>query len=307
MSYATVLELATMSRNVYYNLNSSDWLNGTYTNVWDVSVSNDTVRAYLFTGSDIGNVVAFKGTSTYWTTVQIRDPSLCYRKNAFVDDVSVMSTVQNDKYNDNLYYTCCFYKQSTLFGCNDTSVRLNDTYTDHSKKTCNTSCYARSKGDPLNYMNVITDVIRNVYDIIDPNEQLMFTGHSLGGTLASLAAVIYNMTAVSFESPGDRHYAEIIGLDTHRGRVYQFGHNGDPLFRGHCGQLCNLLGYHVNTKCHIGTTCLYDSQSKLGLSESILNHRIDYIVRDIIPEWKTDFPICTQDDQCEDCTSWTFI
>lgn len=296
--YTTISELVLMSRNVYYDIGDQNWLNGSYSGVWDISVSNDTVRAYLFTDSVVGDVIAFKGTSTYWTTSTISDPVVCERKNAF--GFYKMSTVENDKYNDNLYYSCCFYKQSGLFHC-DTQCSGN-----LFQNTCCKDCYKKSLDDPNNYLNVITSIIENAYTIVPKSNDIVFTGHSLGGTLASLAAVLYNKTGVSFESPGDLHYARLIGLNINSGRVFQFGHTGDPLFTGHCGNLCSVFGYHVNTKCHVGKVCLYDSKKKLGISESVLNHRVEYVVNNIVPEWSTDFPNCTQETDCTDCKTWTF-
>lgn len=57
------------------------------------------------------------------------------------------------------------------------------------------------------------------------------------------------------------------------------------------------------TKCHSGYTCTYNAKEKLGYTESILNHRIDSIIKNIIPHWENDFPECIQDITCSDCES----
>ena len=57
MDYNTISDLAKMSYNVYYDINNKNWLNTTLNNVIDVSISNDTVRAYLFTNNEKTNTV----------------------------------------------------------------------------------------------------------------------------------------------------------------------------------------------------------------------------------------------------------
>ena len=63
INYNTVYEMAVMSHNVYYKMTSTNWINTTLDQVTDISLSNDTVKAYFFTNKqrNIG-VIAFKGT-----------------------------------------------------------------------------------------------------------------------------------------------------------------------------------------------------------------------------------------------------
>ena len=60
------------------------------------------------------------------------------------------------------------------------------------------------------------------------------------------------------------------------------------------------------TKCHSGYTCTYNAKEKLGYTESILNHRIDSIIKNIIPHWENDFPECVQNKDCSDCENWVY-
>ena len=117
-----------MSHNVYYPIGDKTWLNTTLSSVFDISVSNDTIRSYLFTDETRNvAVIAFKGTSIYWTgsntnantnantgNVSIVDTSLQFEMTN--DKMCSLSTYKNDKFNDNLFFSCCFYKQSSLFG-----------------------------------------------------------------------------------------------------------------------------------------------------------------------------------------------
>ncbi len=113
-TFPNILELVKMSHNVYYRIDSSHWLNVTLTKVRDLSITNNTVRAYLFSNDDgTENVVSFKGTSTFWTSLSVHEENE-------PDSIKIKSlTARNDKYNDNLYYSCCFYKQSKLFKCDN--------------------------------------------------------------------------------------------------------------------------------------------------------------------------------------------
>lgn len=299
--YSNILEFGKMSYNVYYDIGSSHWLNVTLLNVTDISITNDTVRAYLFSNKlGTENVVAFKGTSTFWTTLSLDKTE---DKNDIIQINSL--TAHNDKFNDNLYYSCCFYKQSNLFKCDN---QCKEFVKGNEKKECCADCYKDSVNLDNNYINYIYKIVENVNKIIRKDSKIMFTGHSLGGTLATLAGVIYKKPAVSFQSPGDLHYFTQIGLineSDEYSNIYQFGHNGDPLFVGDCDSTCKLLGYNVNTKCHVGKTCLYDSKKKLNIYESLLNHRIEYVINTIVPKWENDFPECKFESDCKDCESWT--
>jgi lipase ATG15 len=315
--YSNILEFGKMSYNVYYDIGSDNWLNVTLLNVTDISITNDTVRAYLFS-NDLGteNVVAFKGTSTYWTTLSLDNSNnldnLLQNTNTN-NQIEINSlTAENDKFNDNLYYSCCYYKQSNIFTCNNECNNLGDLNPFNRGKICCENCYKDSVHLDNNYIHYIYKIMENVDKIIEKDSKIVFTGHSLGGTLATLAGIIYNKPVVSFQSPGDLHYFTRIGFinDFNRlnfSNIYQFGHNGDPLFMGDCGSTCSLLGYNINTKCHVGKTCLYDSRKKLSISESLLNHRIEYVINTIIPKWENDFPNCTFESSCIDCESWNYI
>jgi lipase ATG15 len=298
MDYNTISDLAKMSYNVYYDINHKNWLNTTLKNVIDVSISNDTVRAYLFTNDEkTNNVIAFKGTSTYWTNNNNKLNEMYYSQNQ--KNMCMLSSSENDKYNDNLFFACCFYKQNSLFeSCNECNNM--EIY------SCCSDCYKKSVRDKNNYINDITKIIDRVKSEIDFNKsKIYFTGHSLGGMLASIAALLYNKTGASFETPGDLHYMKLT-YNKQNNNFYHFGHTADPIFMGNCGKTCSLFGYNINTMCHSGYTCLYDSKAKLGHSESIFNHRIEYIVKNIVPKFENDMPNCTIESNCSDCTNWNF-
>jgi putative lipase involved disintegration of autophagic bodies len=305
--------MAKMSHNVYYKIRGKEWLNTTLEQVTDVSVLNDTVKAYLYK-DNTNAVIAFKGTSVYWIsdqydlekqseriqTERIQSQQKQKLLQTDMDLVCPLSSSAHDKFNDNLFFSCCFYKQSNLFN------KCDECKGDNLQSECCKNCYKTSLGYVDNYINLVKDIVENVRKTVDfDNTNVYFTGHSLGGMLASVASVIYDKPAVTFESPGDLHYLILSGIGI-SDKVYHFGHNGDPLFVGNCGVTCSIVGYYIDTKCHSGFTCSYDAKGKLGYTESILNHRIEYIIKHVIPNWEKDFPECIVDSNCIDCENWNY-
>ncbi len=68
-----------------------------------------------------------------------------------------------------------------------------------------------------------------------PSATIWFTGHSLGGALASLAASTFEASAVTFNAPGEKLYALRLGLDLKKAHsVFHFGVSSDPIFTGRC-------------------------------------------------------------------------
>lgn len=311
INYENVYEFAKMSNNAYYDIASKYWLNTTLDIVENKSIDNHTVKAYLFTNLERDKVVvSFKGTSVYWTNyrsnvLQIdktKDEYTLITNDLLKDyETCTLSSSANDKYNDNMFFSCCFYKQSNLFKDCGICERLE-------KTECCSKCYSNTLDYEKNYINVVKMIIDSIrvdynFDKVD----VYFTGHSLGGMLASIASIIYDKPAVTFETPGDIHYIRQSGIsNTGSDKIYHFGHNADPIFIGTCGTTCSMVGYNINTKCHSGFTCLYDAKGKLGYTESIFNHRIEYIIKNVISKWENDFPECTNDIMCLDCEGWQF-
>jgi lipase ATG15 len=286
--YKLIHDLAIMSNNVYTYINHSNWIHLENYTVIDITNDINTVKSFHFNNKDTGvNVISFKGTTTL----------IGLRENENTLENTFSSTYM-DKFNDNLYFSCCFYKQSNLFNQSHCNYYINN------ENICSKSCYKNSIEFSLNYINIAKDIIEKIKDNID-FENVIFTGHSLGGTIATIMGILYNKTSISFESPGDKHYIDLIGLKAHSG-TYHFGHDADPIFLGNCGNTCWTFGYNIYTKCHSGYTCTYNAKEKLGYSESILNHRIDYIIKNIIPHWENDFPECVQNTNCSDCESWSY-
>lgn len=310
LNYDDVYELGVMSYNVYLNIGDKSWMNTKLDNVLDISIINDSVKAYMFSNNDKSkNVIALKGTSIYFgslmSTIDIMDINTeIYNENIVINnelnnETSILSSISNDKWNDNLFFSCCFNLQTSIKDC-----------VCESSNVCCKNCYIKSLNFEKNYLVILEKIMDNVKTIIDiNNSEIVFTGHSLGGMMASYLGIIYNKLAVTFESPGDKHYLLLSGIIDNQleyNNIYHFGHNADPIFLGNCGSTCSLMGYYMNTKCHIGNTCLYDAKKELKYTESILNHRIDFILKNIFPLWETNLPECIRDKLCEDCIEWNY-
>jgi len=294
MNLELVKILANMSYNAYTSHNSSHWNDIPLNNSLDIGY-HDTIHAYLFSDESYSkNIIAFKGTSVNW--FESAD-----------DDISSRNTVYNDKLNDNLYFSCCYYSQTSLY--NTTSICEPSR---NERRICQKDCYTNSLKYSFNYYNIALDIMKNITKTIDlANSELIFTGHSLGGTIATLMGIEYNKTVVTFESPGEKHYIDLLGLDyTYvQDKIYHFGHNADTLFTGKChgiSSLCYLGGYMIYTKCHIGNVCEYDSIGNLGLSDSILTHKLKYVIDHVMKYWD-NLPVCVKNTTCTDCETWSYV
>ena len=290
INYNTVKNMLLMSYNAYMEPNNSNWQKVEYNHTIDISIDPNDIQAYLFSDDTKQfNVVAIKGTSISYVPMLL---------SAF------KSPAPHDKYNDNLFFSCCFYKQSKLFkdSCDDTST---------SKYDCKKECYTNSTQLPINYLNMLSHLIENTRKEIDFDKaNLYFTGHSLGGFLATSLGLLYDKQVITFDSPGGKHYFDLAHIKhDNDNRIYNFGHNADSIMHGHCGALCWTWGYIVETKCHIGNSCIYDSKSKLGISDSIRTHQLEYIINNILPKWETDLPTCQYHEECidENCEKWTYV
>jgi lipase ATG15 len=68
----------------------------------------------------------------------------------------------------------------------------------------------------------------------------------------------------------------------------------------------------METKCHTGSSCVYDTKSKLGWRSNIKNHGIVPFI-EIIDKWyditngKEHVASCTKKEDCKDCQHWNFI
>jgi len=300
IDYTNVKTMSLMSYDAYLELNDNNWKKVNYNTSKPISNNIDNIRGYLFKKDNI-NIIAIKGTTVNF--IPFTEYEDYY---TFNQQINSLDTVKNDRFNDNMFFSCCYYKQSKEY-----TDYLDDTVCNRdNEKICNKSCYTESTKIELNYINIITNIIENMKkDINFDTEIVVFTGHSLGGTLATMMGMKYNKQVISFDSPGTRHYINLLNIQENTEQIYHFGHTADSIMHGDCGSTCNLLGYNLDTECHVGYTCVYDSKKKLGYFDSIRYHQLKWIIDYILPHWETDFPECIFNKPCKErnCDKWEYI
>ncbi|CAG8630376.1 9010_t:CDS:2 [Acaulospora morrowiae] len=128
---------------------------------------------------------------------------------------------------------------------------------------------------------------------------------------------LYNVPAIVFQTPGEMLYAKRIGLDVNNSsasNIYHFGHSADPIFTGNCVGVstCYIWGFAMETKCHLGKSCLYDTRSRLGWSPNIKHHSLLTFIEKVIKEWSSitggeeEVAQCQSETGCTDCAHWQF-
>ncbi|KAJ1962277.1 putative lipase atg15, partial [Dispira parvispora] len=288
----TVVALAKMCANAYslpsddgwYDLHKQEWHNATSFG-WD----SDGVRGYIYTDdSNSTVVVAIKGTSARF----------------FLGGDS--DTSARDKVNDNRLFSCCCarvdYSWSTVCDC----------YQGGGK--CDQQCLEDSLDQDDLYFQAVSNFFLYVNDIY-PNADIWFTGHSLGGSVAGLIGHTFGHPVVAFQSPGELLAASRLHLplgpavDMNQVPIWHFGNNADPIFMGTCTgatSSCYYGGYALESRCHLGQTCVIDMVKHKGWSVDIRNHRIAKVIDGVLIDDSVPWPNCTADLTCTDCAKWSF-
>ncbi|KAI8884270.1 alpha/beta-hydrolase [Backusella circina FSU 941] len=216
-------------------------------------------------------------------------------------------TGEKDKLNDNILFSCCCGKVgrgwSSVCGCND----KNEAY------VCESKCIEDSILKEELYYDHAIDMYLDLYKRY-PDAEIWLTGHSLGGAIASLLGQTFGLPTVTFESPGDNLASTRLHLPRPPGAVdmpiWHFGHTADPLFIGVCtGPLsgCYYAGFIMESRCHAGKVCIWDTVKDNGWKVNLATHRIGSVIEDIIKK-PSEFPLptCKIQTDCEDCGLWSF-
>ncbi|KAJ7707369.1 alpha/beta-hydrolase [Mycena rosella] len=291
----TLLELAKMSNNAYVDPDDPAWYelgaNWTVSYPFGWEPDADGFRGHVFATPDNATVVlALKGTSS-----------------GFLGGGG--PTAKKDKLNDNLLFSCC---------CAYVNFRWTpvcDCY--RGGWTCQADCVEESLIDDSLFYPIGTNLYNNL-TYMYPNADVWIIGHSLGGALASLLGATFGSPVVAFESPGEKMAAGRLHLPSppstqHITHVY---HTADPIAMGTCNGVlssCALGGYAMESKCHLGTSIVYDTVSNLSWPVDIRTHGIVNVIEKVLGvpwppsvEAGREVPQAHEEEDCIECYSWEY-
>ncbi|KAJ3213229.1 putative lipase atg15, partial [Dinochytrium kinnereticum] len=183
----TVLALGKMAYNAYYEPTNREWVE---VPGWGASDGFGTkgsgIRGYIYASeSQDVVVIVIKGTS-------LQTP------------VTGGPSSANDKLNDNKMFSCCCGKAgwswTPVCGCANRAAT-----------SCDVECVRRESDFKESYYRLATSIAHTV-QLLFPASSIWMSGHSLGGALASLVALTFDLPALTYETPGDLLFAKRLGL-----------------------------------------------------------------------------------------------
>lgn len=293
---STVLNLAKIAQNAYVrNPHTGDWQNVTDYDSHDAfGWDEDYIRGHVFK-NDLKKllIISIKGTSSA----------------GLPGTGSEQDTIENDKFNDNLLFSCCCARVSYLW------TPVCDCYLD--AFTCDQPCLERNIRDNSNYYKSGCQIYRTVANKY-PDYTIWTLGHSLGGALSSLVARTYGLVGVTFETPGELLASQRLHLplpdDSSFDNIWHVGNNADPIYMGTCNgasSSCNLAGYAMESNCHSGWQITYDTIKELNWGVDVRKHRIKTVIDKVIAQLEVPEAIFSGngkgDNPCIDCFDWEFV
>jgi lipase ATG15 len=293
----TVISFARMASNAYIlEPHTGEWedVGSGYNYTEDFGWESDGLRGHIFADTENSTIViGLKGTSP-----AVFDGS---------------ETTTNDKINDNLFFSCCCgqggqYLWRQVCDCQTSAYK------------CNSTCLVTALRAKNRYYYAAQDLYHNVTALY-PDAEVWMAGHSLGGAVSSFIGLTFGHPAVTFEAVPEAMPASRLGLPTPPGHQigslqarkytggFHFGHTADPVYMGQCnsvGSSCTLGGYAMQSVCHTGFKCVYDTVKDLGWRVGIGTHKILGVIKDVLERY--DEPAkCEQYVNCTDCFPWEFF
>ncbi|KAI1375906.1 alpha/beta-hydrolase [Hypoxylon crocopeplum] len=219
-------------------------------------------------------------------------------------------TTTNDKINDNLFFSCCCAQQGQ-WSWHQVCDCATSTY------SCNNTCVKKALREENRYYQAARELYANVTELY-PESNIWVAGHSLGGAVSSLLGLTYGLPVVTFEAVPEALAAGRLALpvpphaDPEFPQTRQYtgtfhvGHTADPIYIGTCNGAtasCSFAGYALETACHTGYECVYDTVGDYGWRVGIGTHKIRSVINDVIRKYDT-VPECRFTPECRDCASW---
>lgn len=293
----TVLTFAQMTANDYIEEpGTGQWhtIHGKFNYSGSFGWQKDGLRGHIYSDKTNSTVIiSLKGTSP-----------------ALFDGAG---TTTNDKVNDNLFFSCCCGQGGSYLwrqSCDCQSATF----------TANLTCIVESMTDENRYYQAGIDLYSNVTEIY-PDANIWMTGHSLGGAMTSLVGLTFGLPVVTFEAVPEALPAARLGLPSPPGYdpqfpqsrqftgSYHFGHTADPIYMGTCNginSICTWGGYALESACHTGQTCTYDTVADKGWRVGLGTHKIENVISDVILKYDS-VPSCVAEEECFDCELWKFF
>ncbi|KAI8984726.1 Alpha/Beta hydrolase protein, partial [Mycotypha africana] len=280
-----------MTNNAYLDisLNDTDWYD--IEEPWKLNNSfgwkENGLRGHIFTNDDDSLVViSIKGTSAgLWTGGP---------------------TGEKDKINDNMLFSCCCARISRAW------TPVCDCYQGNGY-ICENSCLQKNIQESELYYDSAMVMVEEVIHRFKKST-IWITGHSLGGALASLVGQTFGIPTVTFEIPGDKLASTRLHLPSgvyNNRALWHFGHTADPIFVGVCtgpSSSCWYGGYAMESRCHTGKKCVWDTVKDNGWRVDIRSHRVKDVIENILKK-KEEFPLpnCVyEEEDCQDCGLWSY-
>ncbi|KAJ5171330.1 Lipase class 3 [Penicillium coprophilum] len=288
----TVLTFAQMTANDYIQEpGTGEWhtIHGQFNYSGSFGWQKDGLRGHIYSDKTNSTVViSLKGTSP-----------------ALFDGAG---TTTNDKVNDNLYFSCCCGQGGSYLwrqSCDCQSATF----------TANLTCIVESMTDENRYYQAAIDLYSNVTEIY-PDANVWMTGHSLGGAMTSLVGLTFGLPVFQ------KHYPQLVLVSQARQGMtprlpqsrkftgaYHFGHTADPIYMGTCNginSICTWGGYAMESACHTGQVCTYDTVADKGWRVGLGTHKIENVISDVILKYDS-VPSCVAEEECFDCELWKFF
>ncbi|KAI1867063.1 hypothetical protein JX265_007639 [Neoarthrinium moseri] len=290
----TVLSMALVAANAYVEKpGMPDWeeVGAPYNRSADFGWETDGLRGHIWADETNSTVIiGLKGTSP-----------------AVFDGEG---TTTNDKENDNLFFSCCCAQQGQ-WSWHQVCDCATSTY------SCNNTCVVQALRAENRYYQAARELYANVTEIYQ-GSNIWVVGHSLGGAVSSLLGLTYGLPVVTFEAVPEALAAGRLGLPVpphadpqypqtreYTG-TYHFGHTADPIYIGTCNGAtasCSFAGYALESACHSGYECTYDTVADKGWRVGIGTHKIRSVINDVIKKYDT-VPECKFTPECRDCGNW---